>query len=69
MTYDSIMIWLNDVFKGKVQTKQTNFDKEVIDKEIGPYLLNNTIIADRSNFSDIVLSEGYDVVLFLYTTE
>lgn len=39
------------------------------DPEIGPHLLNNTIIATRSSYRDIVFEEGYDVVLFVYTTE
>lgn len=32
-------------------------------------LLNNTIVATRENYHELVLSEGYDVILFLYTTE
>jgi hypothetical protein len=32
-------------------------------------LLNNTVKADRSNFRELVFSEGYDTLLMLYTTE
>lgn len=32
-------------------------------------LLNNTIIGSRENFHSLVLEEGHDVVLFIYTTE
>ena len=32
-------------------------------------MLNKTEIATRENFKEKVLSEGYEVVLFIYTTE
>jgi hypothetical protein len=47
----------------------SDFSKVKNDTEIEPYLLNNTIIATRDTFSEIVYSEGYDVIVFLFTTE
>lgn len=61
--------WFDDIVKGKVAPKTENFSKEVVDTEIQQFLLNNTMIANRENYNDIVLQEGFDVVLFIYTTE
>ena len=47
----------------------SDFSKVKNDTEIEPFLLNNTLITTRHNFSEIVYSEGYDVIVFLYTTE
>lgn len=32
-------------------------------------LLNNTIIGNRTNFKEEVLSEGFDVLLLIYSTD
>jgi hypothetical protein len=32
-------------------------------------LLNNTIIATRETFGELVYQEGYDALVLLYTTE
>lgn len=66
---DIVFDWFDDIMAGKVEVKTTGFSKELKDTEIQPLLLNNTIIATRENYHEIVLSEGYDVVLFIYTTE
>lgn len=47
----------------------TDLSKVRNDTEIEPILLNNTILANRLNFGELVFSEGYDVLVFLYTTE
>ena len=46
-----------------------DFSRVKNDTEIESMLLNNTIVATRGNFSEIVFVEGYDVVLLLFTTE
>ncbi len=47
--------WFDDIVKGKVAPKTDNFSKEVVDKDIQKILLNNTMIATRENFDEIVL--------------
>lgn len=69
MSKDTIFSWFDDVFLGKVDPKTTDFAKEIKDVEIGPYFLNNTIEATRQTYRDLVFEEGYDAVLFVYTTE
>jgi hypothetical protein len=41
----------------------------VKDKEIYPYLLNNTDIGSRDNYGDLVLAEGFDTIVLIYSTE
>lgn len=47
--------WFDDIVKGKVSPKTDNFSKEVVDTDIQKILLNNTMIATRENFDEIVL--------------
>ena len=68
MTRDAIFTWFDDVFTGKVDPKKGNFGKQVSDTEIA-LVLNNTMIGNRENYRELVLSEGYDTLLLLYTTE
>jgi len=65
---DTLMSWIDDVFKGRVQASNT-YEREVVDKEIGTRFLNNTMVASRENFTSIVLEEGYDVLLIVYTSQ
>ena len=44
---DALFTWLDGVFKGEINIKTDNFAREIVDKEITPFLLNNTIIATR----------------------
>jgi hypothetical protein len=73
MNKDVILSWFDDVIQGKVQSMQTNFGKEVIDSEIEDFLKNNSIAqiqkATRATFETIVLEEGYEVLLLLYSSE
>ena len=62
--------WFDDVFKGRVESVENqNFAKVKNDTDIEPLLLNNTILATRATFNEVVLSEGHDVILLLFTTE
>jgi hypothetical protein len=38
MDKDSILTWFDDVIKGKVQSKQTNFGKDIVDLELEEFL-------------------------------
>jgi len=69
MTKDVLFTWFDDVFLGKVEPKTDDFAKEIKDPDLPKYLLNNTIIGTRANYRDLVFEEGYDAVMFLYTTE
>jgi hypothetical protein len=66
---NSMFDWFDDLFKGRNHEIPTDFSKEVKDTEIESLLLNNTISVTRDNYREVVLEEGFDVVLLLYTTE
>jgi len=66
---DIVFDWFDDIVKGKVSVKTTGFDRIVNDTDIQAILLNNTIVATRDTYNDIVLSEGFDVAILFYTTE
>ena len=46
-----------------------DFSKTRNDTEIETILLNNTILATRYTFGELVYQEGYDALVLLYTTE
>ena len=50
-------------------TVAKDFSKTRNDTEIETVYLKQTQLADRSTFASLVYSEGYDVLLLLYTTE
>lgn len=66
---DIVFDWFDDVIKGKVEAKTKGFQREIADPDIGPYLLNNTMIATRENYTDLITQEGFDTLVFIYTTE
>jgi hypothetical protein len=66
---DIVFEWFDDIIQGKVAVKTKGFQREIKDTEILPILLNNTLIADRDNYTDLVYQEGYDSLVFFYTTE
>lgn len=66
---DIVFDWFDDVMKGKVEVKTKGFAREIVDKEIGPFLLNNTLVATRENFTELAFQEGFDTLVFLYSTE
>lgn len=51
---DIVFDWFDDIMQGKAQMKTKGFEKEIKDTEIQPILLNNTIIANRDNYNDLV---------------
>lgn len=51
---DIVFDWFDDVVKGKVEVKTKGFQREIADADIGPYLLNNTQVASRDNYTDLV---------------
>lgn len=71
----SMFDFFDDLFTGRKAGSQQeysppeDFSKVKNDTEIEKHLLNNTIIANRHNFAELVYQEGYDVLVFLYTTE
>ena len=66
---EGLVEWFDDIIAGKVQAKTSGFSRVVKDFEIYPMLLNNTLQVNRENYQEMVLQEGFDTVLFLYTTE
>lgn len=78
ITKEALFDFFDDLFTGRPgstgQLKPeykppSNFSKIRNDTEIEPILLNNTILANRDNFAELVYQEGYDVMVLLYTTE
>jgi hypothetical protein len=66
--------FFDDLFTGRkgvggAYQPPKDFSKVRNDTEIETYLLNNTILANRDTFNSLIYSEGYDVLLLLYTTE
>lgn len=51
---DILFDWFDAILQGKVQVKTSGFNKKVEDKEIAPILLNNTVIANRENYHELV---------------
>jgi hypothetical protein len=78
ITKEAMFDYFDDLFTGrKMGTSQeeqsfvppSDFSKVKNDTEIEPILLNNTLTATRTNFSELVYQEGYDVMVLLITTE
>lgn len=51
---DIVFDWFDDIIQGKAEIKTKGFEKEIVDKEIYPILLNNTVVANRDNYADLV---------------
>ena len=75
---DALFEFFDDLFTGRSghgsrlrpeYMPPSDFSKVRNDTEIESVLLNNTILATRQNFAEHVYGEGYDVLVFLFTTE
>lgn len=68
---DSLTQWFDGIVTGRDQ-ESVKFKEEhriVKDFDIQKQSLPDTIITDRSNFTEYALEEGYDTLVLLYTTE
>ena len=72
---NSLFDFFDKLFTGRtgqneeIYTPPTDFSKVKNDSEIETVYLNKTQLANRSTFSELVFTEGYDVLLLLYSTE
>jgi len=78
ITKEALFDFFDDLFTGRSGMGENmkseyrppqDFSKIRTDVEIENALLNNTILANRFNFNELVYQEGYDVLVLLYTTE
>ncbi len=78
ITKEALFDFFDDLFTGRSGVGDNlkeeyrppkDFSKTRTDLEIESLLLNNTILATKQTFNDLVYQEGYDVIVLLYTTE
>ena len=78
ITKEALFDFFDDLFTGRAGAGESlkeeyrppqDFSKTRKDIEKETILLNNTILATRSNFNELVYQEGYDAMVLLYTTE
>ena len=78
ITKEALFDFFDDIFTGRSGAGESlkeeyrppqDFSKTRNDVEIETILLNNTIIATRHNYNELVYQEGYDALVLLYSTE